>query len=149
MKLILTVAVTMLMLSAPALAQTRVMAAHDETAAVLQCLLNHGKGCNQDFVARAGLTATAWLWWTAEKDFGLGPLLSWKYAGTQSANAYTTRFLAASTADVYDVKFRKQEKTFYVVPPGPDGKVRYILIRNGAPDDERLDLWARNPLGLF
>ena len=149
MKLILPIALSTLMLSAPAVAQTRVKTAHAETAAVLQCLLNHGQGCNQDFVARARLTATPWLWWTAAKDFGLGPLVSWEYAGTESQNVYTTRFLIGETADVYDVKFRKQEKTFYVVAPGPDGKVRYIYIRNGGPDDERADLWARNPLGLF
>jgi hypothetical protein len=145
----LSVAIAAIGLSPVASAHTRVMTAHAETASVLQCLLNHGKGCNQDFVARAGLTATPWLWWTAAKDFDLGALVSWKYAGTESQNAYTTKFLNGMTADVYDVKFDKRERTFYIVPPGPDGKVRFMLIRNGAPEDERADLWARNPLGLF
>jgi hypothetical protein len=149
MKALVAVAVAAIGLSPTASAQTRVMTAHTETAATLRCLLAHGKGCDHDFVARAGLSATPWLEWNAAKDFELGALLSWKYAGTESANAYTTKFLRGETTDVYDVKFERREITFYIVPPGPDGNVRYMLIRRGGPDDERADLWARNPLGLF
>ena len=148
MKLILTVAISTLMISA-ASAQTRVMTVHAETASTLRCLLDHGKGCRQGFVARAGLRAAPWLWWTPQRDFELGALVSWKYAGTESENAYTTRLLNAATADVYDVKFERKELTFYIVPPGPDGNVRYMLIRNGAPKDELAELWASNPLGRF
>ena len=71
-------------------------------------------------------------------------MVSSDYVGPQSANAYTTKFLNGRTADVYDVKFRHQEKTFYLVPPGPDGKVRYMHVRNGAPNDEKLGLRAFN-----
>ncbi len=149
MRLILAAALSTLMLSASAPAQTRIMTAHAETASVLRCLLAHGKGCENGFVARAAARATPWLVWSVQQDFNLGPLLSWRYAGTESANAYTTKFLTGGTADVYDVKFARQELTFYVVPPGPDGNVRYIFVRNGAPRDEMTDMWARNPLGLF
>ena len=149
MRCILLATLISLGLSPVALAQTRVITAHAETAPILRCLLDHGKGCTQDFVARAGLRATPWLWWTAEKDFGLGALVSWEYAGTESQNAYTTKLLSAETADVYDVKFERKELTFYIVPPGPDGKVRFILVRNGGPNDETAELWASNPLGRF
>ena len=98
---------------------------------------------------RSSLAATRWLEWTVAEDFEVGTLLSWKYAGTESANAYTTKFLRGETADVYDVTFSRRKLTFYIVPPSPDGNVRYMLIRRGASDDETADLWARNPLGLF
>jgi hypothetical protein len=149
MKALAALAIAAITLAPAASAQTRVFTAHDETASTLACLLAHGKGCRHDFVARAGLTATPWLVWNATEDFELGALLSWKYAGTEPANAYTTKFLRGETTDVYDVKFERRELTFYIVPPGPDGNVRYMLIRRGAADDERADLWARNPLGLF
>jgi len=130
-------------------AQTRVMAEHTETAETLRCLLAHGVGCHHDFLARAGLSATPWLEWNAEEDFELGALLSWKYAGTESANAYTTKLLRGEPTDVYDVRFERRKLTFYIVPPGPDGKVRYMLIRPGEPDDETTEMWASNPLGHF
>lgn len=60
-------------------------------------------------------------------------------------NAYLTKFLNGRPADVYDVKFVHHEKTFYIVPPGPDGKVRYMLVRDGTPDDERTDLFVHGP----
>ena len=149
MRVILTVAISTLMISTSASGQTRVMTARAKTEAVLECLLNHGTGCRQDFVARASLRATPWLWWNAEKDFELGALVSWKYAGSESANAYTTKLLLGETTDVYDVKFERRELTFYIVPPGPDGNVRYMLVRNGGPNDELAELWATNPLGRF
>lgn len=145
----LGVAIAVIGLSSAASAQTRVLAAHTETASTLRCLLDHGKGCSQRFVASAGPASQPWLWWTVEKDFGLGTLVSWKYAGTESANAYTTALLNGRMADVYDVKFSRQELTFYIVPPGPDGQVHYMMVRNGAPNDEIADMFARNPLGLF
>jgi hypothetical protein len=146
----LSVAVAAIGLSPVASAHTRASMEHAETASALRCLLDHDrKACGYSFVGSASGPATHWLWWTAGKDFELGALVSLEYAGTQSTNAYTTVFLKGETADVYDVKFRNQEKTFYIARPGPDGKVHYILVRNGAPNDERADLWARNPLGLF
>ena len=90
-----------------------------------------------------------WFVWTVQDDFHFGPLLSWQYAGTESANAYTTKFVTGEMADVYDVKFARQELTFYVVPPGQGGNARYLFVRNGAPSGEMSDMWARNPLGLF
>jgi len=149
MRLILAGALSTLMLSASASAQTRIITEHAETAAVLKCLLAHGTGCENGFVARAAPRATPWLVWTVQEDFAVGPLLSWQYAGTESANAYTTKFLTGGMTDVYDVKFVRRELTFYVVRPGPDGNVRYMFIRRGAPSDEMTDMWARNPLGLF
>ena len=36
------------------------------------------------------------------------------------------KYLRGQPTDVYDVRFeRLQAGTFYIVPPGPDGKVRY------------------------
>ena len=131
-------------LSPAASAQTRVLTAHAETMPALQCLLDHRHNeCSQNFAGSATLTASFWLWWTPDKDFELGNLISSEYAGTQSANAYTTKHLNGRTADVYDVKFRHQEKTFYIVPPDPDGKVHYLLVRSGAPNDEKTQ-----PVGL-
>lgn len=149
MKAFAAFAVTVIALAPAAGAQTRVMTEHAATEATLKCLLAHGNGCDQRFVARAGLTATPWLEWDARKDFALGDLKSWAYAGTEAVNAYTTKFLHGEAADVYDVKFERRELTFYIVPPGPDGRVHYIFIRRGGPDDEIADFWARNPLGLF
>jgi len=145
MKLFAAAGIAVIALAPAAAAQTRIMQPHAETAAVLGCLLAHGNGCRHDFVARAGVTATGWLIWDATKDFELGALQSWKYVGTEPANAYTTRFLNGRTADIYDVRFERRKLTFYIVPPGPDGNVRYMMIRRGAPDDETADLWARRP----
>jgi hypothetical protein len=121
-------------------AQMRVVTEHAATAAALQCLLAHRhEGCGQDFVGSARRPATFWLWWTATKDLDLGPLVSSEYAGTQSVNAYTTKHLSGRVADVYDVKFAHQEKSFYIARPGADGKVQYLWVRNGAPDDEKME----------
>jgi hypothetical protein len=136
----LSVAVAVIGLSPLASAQTRVMRAHDETASALGCLLEHqAKECGERFAGSARLAARYWLWWSPNKQFALGPLVSSEYAGTQSATAYTTKFLNGRTADVYAVKFRHQEKTFYIVPPGPDGRIQFMQIRGGAPDDEKLE----------
>lgn len=143
------IAAAAIVFSPAAWAQTRIMQAHAETEVALRCLLAHGKGCAHDFLARASLTATPWLNWDARKDFALGALKSWKYAGTEGANFYTSKYLNGRTTDVYGVEFERRELTFYIVPPGADGNVRYMLIRRGGPDDERADFWATNPLGLF
>lgn len=136
----LSLAVAALALSPPASAQTRVMTTHDETASAMRCLLDHlHKECGERFVGSARLAARYWLFWSPNKQFALGPLESSDYAGTQSATAYTTKFLNGRTADVYAVKFRYQQKTFYIVPPGPDGKIQFMRIRGGAPDDEKLE----------
>jgi hypothetical protein len=141
--LALTVAVAVISLPLAASAQTRVITDHAETASALRCLLNHERdACGYNFVGSASGAARAWLWWNAAKDFGFGPVMSVQYAGTQPQSFYTTRLFNGRTADVYDVKFKKVERTFYIVPPGPDGKVRYIFVRNGAPRDEYVDYWA-------
>jgi hypothetical protein len=145
MKILIALAVAAIALSPAASAQTRVMTAHYETEAVLKCLLAHGQGCRNNFLARASVSATPWLNWTAQQDFEVGKLLSWKYAGSEPANAYTTRFLEGRTTDLYDVKFEKRELTFYITQPGPDGNVRSLMIRRGGPGDETADLWARRP----
>ena len=108
--------VAVIALSQAGSAQTRVPAAHAETAAALQCLLEHRReDCSQEFAGSALGAATNWLWWNANKEFALGALKSSDYAGTESANAYTTRFLNGRTADGYDVRFRYQKMTFYIV----------------------------------
>lgn len=143
MRLILTVALSTLMLSASASAQTRVITAHAETASALKCLLDHGQnGCRQGFAGSARPAATYWLWWTPEKDFKLGAPVSSGYVGTEAVNAYITKYVGGRTADVYDVRFQHYKKNFYVVPPGPDGKVHFMNVRGGEPDDEKLYLFA-------
>lgn len=140
-----SIAVAVLGLPAAASAQTRVMGPHAETAAALKCLLDHDhgqKGCDKSlFVGSAARPAQFWLWWTPDKDIKLGPLLSSDYAGRESVNAYTTKFLNGRPADVYDVRFGHQKTTFYIVPPGPDGKVHYLNVRDGTPDDENIYLF--------
>jgi len=135
----LSIAVAAIALPSAAPAQTRVIKAHGQTAPALLCLLDADrKGCKVGFAGSASVVAKPWLWWSLpDRDFHLGAIESVEYVGTQPANAYTTRFLNARTADIYHVKFRHQEKTFYIVPPDPDGKIHYMLIRGGAPNDER------------
>jgi hypothetical protein len=142
----LSIAVAAIGLSPVASAQTRVITAHAETSSALGCLLDHKhKECSQNFAGSARPAAAFWLWWSPNKDVELGALVSSEYAGTESANAYITKFLNGRTADVYDVKFGHQEKTFYIVPPGPDGKIRYMLVRGGGPNDEKTDMFVRGP----
>ena len=137
-----SLAVAAIGLSPVALAQTDATA-HADTASALKCLLDHGQnGCRDGFAGSARQPAIFWLWWTPEKDFKLGALKSSEYARTESANAYITKFLNSRTADVYDVKFAHEELTFYIVPPGPDGKVHYLHVRDGAPNEEKLYLFS-------
>jgi hypothetical protein len=118
----------------------RVMAAHAETAAALTCLLNQVPDwCKQQFAGHARLQLQFWRWAGSSEE--LGPLVSSEYAGTESPNVY----IGTRTADVYHVKFKRQNKTFYIVPPGPDGKIRYMWNRLGAPDEENQDLFVRGP----
>lgn len=138
----LSAAVAVSGLSSPAPAQTRVITEHAATASALGCLLDQQQ-CRQSFARIAGLAPTPSLGHNPARDSALGALVSWEYVGTQPANA-NTKFLNGRTADVYEVKFRHGVKTFYLVPPGPDGNIRYMHIRNGGPNDERLDLNAFN-----
>ena len=146
MRRILSLVFCALTLSAPALAQTRVMTEHDQTATALRCLLGHNRiDCKIDFVGSASKAATYWLFWNANKDFGLGPLVSSDYAGTEAVNRYLMKVLAGRPADVYDVKFKKQELTFYIARDSTDGKIHYIHIRTGPPNDEKMYLAAYGP----
>ena len=146
MRRILSVAFCALTLCAPALAQTRVMTEHDQTATALICLLDHNRtDCKIDFVGSASKAATFWLWWNAKKDFGLGALVSSEYAGTEAVNRYLMKVLDGRPADVYDVKFKNQELTFYISRDSTDGKVHYIHTRPGPPDDEKMYLFASGP----
>lgn len=146
MRIFAAAAIAVLALAPTASAQTRVMQDHARTASALQCLLDHVQdNCPQKFSGSARRPAQFWLWWNANKDFELGRLVSSDYAGTEAVNAYITKFLNGRPADVYDVKFGHHRKTFYIVPPGPDGTIVYMLIRDGAPDDEKTDLFVRGP----
>jgi len=139
-------AVAAVTLSPVVLAQTD-DTARAETAAALKCLLDHDRhGCAQTFVGSASRAATPWLWWTPDREFELGALISSGYAGTESGdNAYIAKLLNGRTTDLYDVKFKHHEKTFYISRPGPDGKIHYLLVRDGRPDEERQDLFVRGP----
>jgi hypothetical protein len=139
----LGVAAATIALPANASAQTRVMQDHAATAKALACLLDHDhgqkqEGCKGVFVGSATGPSQFWLWWTPTKDLDLGPLVSSNYAGTQQVNAYITNRLNGRPADVYDVRFEHMKKTFYIVPPRPDGKIEYLHVRSGDPDDEKL-----------
>jgi hypothetical protein len=99
-------------------------------------------------VGGARLAARPWVGPNPNRDFELGALVSSEYALTKTGeDVYITRLLNGRTTDLYDVKFRNQEKTFYIARPGPDSKIHYLLIRNGSPDpaDERMDLFVRGP----
>ena len=117
------------------------------TTPALKCLLAHQhNGCADVFVGRAGQVARPWVWFTPNQDFALGGLVSSHYAGTETqTDAYIAKFLDGRTADLYDVKFAHQEKTFYIVPPDADGKIRYMLVRDGAPDAEKDYLFLHGP----
>jgi len=122
----------------------RIIKAHGETAPALLFMLDHqGDRCKVDFSSGAQLAARDWLFWSPGKDLTLGALVSAEYSHTQPQNAYTTKPLAARTADVYYVKYRHQDFTFYIVPPEADGKIVYMLIRSGRPEDEK-----SQPVGL-
>ncbi len=139
-------AVAAIGLSPVALAETNVTA-HAETSSALRCLLDHGQnGCRAVFVGSASRAAQPWLWHDPNRDFELGALLSSGYDRTESGdNVYINKLLNGRTTDLYDVKFKHHEKTFYIAQPEPDGKIRYLLIRDGRPDDERTDLFVRGP----
>ena len=140
----LSIALAAALLPCALSAQTRIIKAHGETAPALLCMLDHtGDACKVDFAGSAQLAARPWLRWSPNRDFTLGDLVSAEYIGTQPQNAYTTRELAARTADVYYVKYKHQDFTFYIVPPGADGKILYMLIRSGTPADEK-----SQPVGL-
>jgi hypothetical protein len=144
MKTLTALALAAALLPCAASAQTRVVKPHGETTAALMCLLDHvGDACKIDFAGGAQLAAARWLHWSPNREFALGDLVSAEYAYTQSQNAYTTKALAARTADVYHVKYKHQDYSFYIVPPGADGKILYMLIRSGAPRDEK-----SQPVGL-
>jgi len=146
MSRILSVAFFALTLSAPVVAQTRVMTEHAQTASALLCLLDHKRtDCKIDFVGSATGPAKYWMWWNANKDFGLGPVASADYAGTQKVNRYLMKVLDGRPADVYDVKFQKQELTFYIARDSTDGKIHYIHTRPGPPNDENMYLAAYGP----
>jgi hypothetical protein len=139
-------AVAVLGMSPAASAEPK-LTAHPETASALKCLLDHGQnGCRMMFEGSASRAAQPWLWHNPNRDFELGALLSSAYARTEAGeNAYIIKLLNGRPTDLYDVKFKYHEKTFYIAHPGTDGKIRYLLIRDGGPDDERTDLFTRGP----
>ena len=144
MKALAALSLAIAAITLPASAQTRIVKAHGETAAALLCMLDHtGDRCKVTFAGDARRAAQTWLFWSPNRDFALGDLISAEYAHTQSQNAYTTRPLFGRTADVYYVKYKHQDYTFYIVPPGQDGKIVYMLIRSGGPNDEKTQ-----PVGL-
>jgi hypothetical protein len=144
MKALAALSVAALLLPLAASAQSRIIKAHGETAPALLCLLDHaGDRCKVSFSGDARRTAQSWLFWSPNRDFALGDLISAEYSHTQPQNAYTARPLFGRTADVYYVKYRHQDYTFYIVPPNPDGQILYMLIRSGRPEDEKTE-----PVGL-
>jgi hypothetical protein len=145
-KKLLFASIAIMSLAPAASAQTRTVELHTETTAALGCLLEHRRQeCGPRFVGGARRWSQFWLWWNNAKEMELGGLETVEYAGTQLPNAYTTKTLDGRTADVYDVKFRHHRYTFYIAKPGEDGKIRFMLIRDGTPDDERRDLFVRGP----
>jgi len=143
---VLGVAAALIPLSSAVSAQARVAGPHAETAAAMVCLLRHQREeCKGRFAGSSRPLAETWLTWGPNQDFRFGPLVSSDYVGTEAVNSYLTKFLSGRAADVYDVKFGHEEMTFYIVPPGPDGKVQHMRIRAGSPNDERTDLFTQGP----
>jgi hypothetical protein len=86
------------------------------------------------------------VWQNPNRDFELGPLQSTEYARTETKdNVYITKFLSGGTTDLYHVKFKHHDMTFYIAQPEADGKIHYLLVRDGNPDDEKHDLFVRGP----
>ena len=142
----LGIAAAIIALSPLASAQTRIVEMHTQSVSALACLIEHRRQeCSARFVGSASRAAQFWLWWNSSKEMEIGAPLTADYAGTQPPNAYTIKYLDGRKADVYDVKFRHHEFTFYIAKPEPDSKVRYMLIRDGGPDDEKHDLFVRGP----
>jgi hypothetical protein len=142
----LSITAAVIALSPLAWAQTRVVEMHAQSVSALACLIEHKRQeCGARFAGSARQPAQFWLWWNSSKEMEIGAPLTAEYAGTQPPNAYTLKYLDGRRADVYDVIFRHHEFTFYIAKPGPDGKVRYMLIRDGGPDDEKHDLFVRGP----
>lgn len=139
MKTLATVALAAVLLSpAPASAQSVVFQDHAQTATAMLCLLEHvGDRCKYNFGGGARLAARPWLYWSPNRQFDLGTLVSATYAGTQLQNAHTTKALSANAADVYYVKYRHQDLTFYIVPPDANGDILYMLVRSGTPADAK------------
>lgn len=144
--LIVSVVVAAVGLPSIALAEAD-SAAHAETASALRCLLNHGQnGCRAVFVGSASRAAQPWVWPNPNRDFELGALISSEYVRTETGdNVYVAKLLDGRTTDLYDVKFKHDEKTFYIARPGTDGKIHQLLIRDGGPVDEKTDLFVRGP----
>ncbi len=156
MRLILTVALSTLMLSASASAQTRVITAHAETASALKCLLDHGQnGCRQGFAGSARPAATYWRLVDSRKG-----LQAWRSGVVGVCRNRGSECLH------HEIRGRKngrrirrevsalQKVTFTSCPPVRTA--RYILcFRGGEPDDEKLYSWAADgkrhaiSLGLF
>jgi hypothetical protein len=144
--LIVGVAIAAIGLPPIALAETDTTA-HTETASALRCLLDHGQdGCRAVFVGSASRAAQPWVWLNPNRDFELGALVSSGYVRTESGdNIYVAKHLNGRTTDLFDVKFKHDEKTFYIERPETDGKIHQLLIRGGGPDDEKTDLFVRGP----
>lgn len=132
----------------PAVSAEPDVTADGRTASAVKCLLEFGKdGCGEAFVGGARLAARQWLWSNpSQRDFGLGPLISYTYVATETdRNFYVAKFLRGRVADLYDVKFAHAEKTFYIVHPDPDGKIRHMAVRNGGPSNGREDVFVGGP----
>jgi hypothetical protein len=116
--------------------------ASPETGPALKCLLETGPDdCGRMFVAAASPASRAWVNPNQTLRFNLGPLVSSSYVRTISGGElYKVRLTTWTAADVYDVKFQHQEKTFYISPPDADGKIRYLAVHEGSPDDDVLNL---------
>jgi len=144
--LVVSVAVAAIGLPSIALAETDT-ASHTATDSALRCLLNNGQnGCRSIFVGSASRAAQPWVWQNPNRDFELGALVSSGYVRTETGdNVYVAKLLSGRTTDLYEVKFKHDEKTFYIAHPGTDGKIHELLIRGGGPDDEKTDLFVRGP----
>jgi hypothetical protein len=132
------VAIAACVLAPAASAQSVIFQDHAPTARAMLCLLEHaGDRCQYNFGGNARRAARPFLYWSPNRQFDFGTLVSATYAGTQLQNAHTTNALGANAADVYYVKYRHQDMTFYIVPPDRDGNILYMLVRGGTPTDAK------------
>ena len=143
MSRILSVAFCALTLSAPALAQTRVMTEHDQTALALNaCSSTIGQVAKSVLsAARQGRRDTG----LVERQQGLrawspGVVAVCRNRGREWISHESPR---GRPPDVYDVKFKHRELTFYIARDSTDGKIHYMHTRSGSPDDENSQCTGR------
>lgn len=107
------------------------------TSDAVQCLNREGlKGCETVFVGQARSMARFWVFQNPNRDARRGSFVSSTYEGRATGSNYmdakVLSDLPTKDMDIFHVKFRRTEYTFYVAPPDTDGKI-HALAGPGIP----------------